>query len=151
MLTEYETQKLQDDFRRDSNLNAKQRLLRDMRHEPAWRFGVLLKCAACLLILAGLALIGKTDLESAVPLHAPAASARHPASGAVRDAKQAFDEAAEVERTPPVSKGTKPAGEDYAPFKAEHHRKALFDERRRAWEQQRYGEDKRIARGKDAP
>ncbi len=45
--------------------DEKQRLLRDFHHEPAWALGVVLKCAACLLILVGFAVIGiTTDLQS---------------------------------------------------------------------------------------
>lgn len=95
MLTEYEAQKLQAHIRRESDAPAKQRLLRDMRREPAWRLGVVLKCAVCLLILVGLALIGTTtDLLSETPVGAPAAGgpAQHRERASVVEAKKAFDE-----------------------------------------------------------
>ena len=74
MLTEYEAGKIQADIRRRSEAptnriafekekimvshNERQRLMREYRGEPAYALGVLLKCAACLLILVGIAVIG---------------------------------------------------------------------------------------------
>ena len=95
MSTEYEAQKLQSEIRRESDASAKRRLLRDMRLEPAWGLGVVIKCAVCLLILAGLALIGTTtDLLSETPVGAPAAGgpAQHRESASVVETKKAFDE-----------------------------------------------------------
>ncbi len=154
MLTEYEAQKLQADRRRETNLPARESLLRVMRREPGWRLGVVLKCAVCLLILAGLALIGRTDLQSEAPFGAPAAdgSAQHRERVSVVEGRKALDEVVESGRKPPpVSKGTENAGEDHATVKAEHHRKAVFDARRRTWEQRSYSADERIAGGRDEP
>ena len=155
MLTEYEAQKLQADVRRETHVPAKQRLLRDMRREPAWRLGGVLKCAVCVLFLAGLALIGtSTNLQSGAPFGTPAAdgSEQYRERASVVETKKAFEGVAESERKPPlVSERPQNAGENYAGFKAEYRRKAVFDERRRTWEQRRYDEDKRIASVKDAP
>ena len=38
--------------------DEKQKLLRDFHSEPVWSLGVVLKCAGCLLILIGIAVIG---------------------------------------------------------------------------------------------
>ena len=54
----------------------KQRLLKQFHHDPVYGVGVVLKCAACLLILVGLAIIGATaDLTPRAPAVAGAASA----------------------------------------------------------------------------
>jgi hypothetical protein len=39
----------------------RERLMRDYRHESARGIGLVLKCAACLVILVGIALIGTWD------------------------------------------------------------------------------------------
>jgi hypothetical protein len=63
MLTE--SQKVQTEIRRTSGASAKRKLLCNMRCEPAWALGVVLKWAVCLLILVGLALLGFwTDLQT---------------------------------------------------------------------------------------
>ena len=56
MLTEYEAQKLMREER--------PRSMQELKHEPAYVVAVILKCAAGLLIIAGVALFGaKTDLD----------------------------------------------------------------------------------------
>lgn len=52
-----EAQKVQTEIRRTSD--ASERKLLCDRFEPAWAFGVVLNGAVCLLILAGLAPLGK--------------------------------------------------------------------------------------------
>jgi hypothetical protein len=84
VLTEYEAQKIEAEIRRESDAlsnrfrfleesvmishNEWQRLLREYRDEPSWALGVVLKCAACLLILVGIAVIGT---GVGLPLHPP--------------------------------------------------------------------------------
>jgi hypothetical protein len=59
--------------------NERQRLMRDYRGEPAYAVGVLLKCAACLLILVGIAVIGaQVGLPSQPPMEAAAGGAPAP-------------------------------------------------------------------------
>lgn len=58
--------------------------------------------------------------------------------------------AVESERKPPpISAQEEKARTARATVRAEYHRKAVLDERRRKWEQQKYSEDKRIAGGKE--
>jgi hypothetical protein len=53
--------------------------MRDYRGEPAHAVGVLLKCAACLLILVGIAIIGtRVGLPSQPPMEAVAGRAPAP-------------------------------------------------------------------------
>ena len=107
MLTEYEAQKLHADMKRRLDRftldketvmvghDEKQRLLRNFRHEPAVGLGVVLKCAACLLILVGLAAIGSTaELQSGAPYGAQAegGSAHHHGGASVVESKKVFDE-----------------------------------------------------------
>jgi hypothetical protein len=75
--------------------NEKQKLLRDMNREPVSALGLVLKCAACLLILVGLAVIGSSpDLESDAPFGAPGAggSAQHRERPSIAEARKTFDE-----------------------------------------------------------
>ena len=107
MLTEYEAQKLQADMKRrldrftlDKEIfmvshDEKERLLRNFRHEPAVGLGVVLKCAACLLILAGLSVIGSTaKFQSEAPFGAlvDGGSAHHHERASVVESKKVFDE-----------------------------------------------------------
>ena len=90
MLTEYETHTLRENVCRESDALAMKRLVRDMGGEPASRPGVLPKCVLCLVIFAGLALMGaRTDLLTA--------SAQIEESQAV-EPNQSFDELGLVPR-----------------------------------------------------
>jgi hypothetical protein len=100
VLTEYEAQKIEAEIRRESDAfsnrfrfskegimishNEWQRLLREYRDEPGWGLGVVLKCAACLLILVGIAVIGtRVGLPLQPPMDAVADGAPAPAQGRV--------------------------------------------------------------------
>ena len=77
--------------------DEKERLLLDMPREPAWAVGVVLKCAACLLMVAVLAWIGiRTDPgpDAALTLGPPAAGAPapHHERASVVEARKVFEE-----------------------------------------------------------
>lgn len=64
--------------------NEWQRLLREYRDEPSWALGVVLKCAACLLILVGIAAIGtRVGLPLQPPMDAVAGGAPAASQGRV--------------------------------------------------------------------
>ncbi len=104
MLTQYEAQQLQADIKRRFTLDKesamvtydeKQRLLRNFQGEPALALGVVAKCAACLLIMAVLAVIGAgTDMRSQAPLNAATTggSVQHRESSANIEARRVFEE-----------------------------------------------------------
>jgi len=77
--------------------DEKERLLREMRCEPAWAVGVVLKCFICLLIVAGLAWIGiraGPDQDVAFAFGPPAAGVpapRHERASVV-EARKVFEE-----------------------------------------------------------
>jgi hypothetical protein len=92
MVSEYETRVLQAEINRKAEVHTfdkedamvgheeRQKLLRAYDKEPSARIGMVLKCAVCLLILAGLAAIGITSgVQSEAPasLQAAVESGRH--------------------------------------------------------------------------
>jgi len=94
-LTEYDARKLQFVIARKSDASAKRELSRYMRCEPAWALGVVLKCVVCLLILAGLALIGNgTVLQRETRPNDSGAGrlVQHRERPSVVEARKAFDE-----------------------------------------------------------
>lgn len=77
--------------------DEKERLLREMRYEPARVVGAVLKSVVCLLAVAGLAWIGistSPDQDAALAFHPPAAGvpAPHPEHASVVDARKVFEE-----------------------------------------------------------
>ena len=146
MLTEYEAQKLQADLTHDSHASARHRQLRDMHREPVWRVVVALKCAVCLVMLAGLAVIAITTEVEPEPSLA-SVSALDPEGESGAEAKQTSDRSTESEQRQQSVSSAEQAPSERPAVKAERHRKAVFDERRRAWEARRYSSDKKIAGG----
>ena len=75
--------------------HEREKLLREMHREPVWALGVVLKCAACLLIVAGLAWIGAST-ESRQDVVAGAeeagASMQYRAHPSITDAKKNLEE-----------------------------------------------------------
>lgn len=76
--------------------DEKERLLREMRYEPARAVGVVLKCTICLLIVAGLAWIGiraGPDQDAAFAFGPPAAGvpAAHHERASVVEARKVFE------------------------------------------------------------
>ncbi len=60
--------------------------------------------------------------------------------------------AVESERTPPpISAQAQITRTERATVRAEHHRKAVFDERQRRWKERKDIPDRKVAGGKDAP
>jgi len=118
MLTEYEAQKLMREERR--------KLMQEFKHEPAYVVAVILKCAAGLLIIAGVALFGaKTDPDRNASPDDPVVSAKMP-------------EPLVDEGTPSRGSGSstiqQSSASPYRPqFKVEPYSKQVFDERRRRY------------------
>ncbi len=54
-------------------------------------------------------------------------------------------------RQPPISEQAENARAQRAIVRAEEHRKAVFDERKRVWEQREESKDKKIVGGMDTP
>jgi len=119
MLTEYEAQKLMREERR--------KLMQEFKHEPAYVVAVILKCAAGLLIIAGVALFGaKTELDqNASPKSEPVVSEKV--------SEPLVAEGVPSRETRP-SNVQRPSASPYRPqFQVEPYSKQVFDERRRRY------------------
>jgi hypothetical protein len=129
MLTEYEAVILREDFRR-AHEAARHMPVTAMRDGPMWRLAAACKFVAGVLIIAGLAVIGATsDLQSQAAADLAAASFQ------TRGAAPAAEGApfAQMEEQASFGRSDATPVAD-ASVRAEHHRKAVFDERRRTWE-----------------